>query len=86
MRQRRVKKSETESVSFIAVTREHVNIKAHPKLNPNLNPKRLGFRVNFKELTPSYLACLILHKYKTTLYLINNTKSFDNYRHTHDPQ
>ena len=24
---------------------EHVNIKAHPKLNPNLNPKRLGFRV-----------------------------------------
>ena len=24
---------------------EQVNIKAHPKLNPNLNPKRLGFRV-----------------------------------------
>ena len=24
---------------------EHVKIKAHPKLNPNLNPKRLGFRV-----------------------------------------
>ena len=23
---------------------EHVNIKAHPKLNPNLNPKRLGIR------------------------------------------
>ena len=24
---------------------DHVNIKAHPKLNPNLNQKRLGFRV-----------------------------------------
>ena len=29
---------------------EHINIEAHPKLNPNLNPKRLGFRVRVKAL------------------------------------
>ena len=40
----------------------------------------------FKELTPPYLPYLILHKYKTTLYLTTDTKSFNNDRHTHGPQ
>ena len=39
-----------------------------------------------KELTPPYLPYLILHKYKTTLYLTPNTTSFNNSRHTHGPQ
>ena len=50
------------------------------------NKKAWMTSVLFKELTPPYLPYLILHKYKTTLYLTTNTKSFKNYRHTHVPQ
>ena len=34
--------------NLIEDTLDHVNIKAHPKLNPNLNPKRLGLGLGFR--------------------------------------